>query len=366
MLEDTAQAVAALDRARHALPVSFVGASPPGALETLRRYRDFLEGGGRTRTLFRSPAQREVQPVLQSARVGGRPAETEDDVQRVIEHLELGERLNRVDAGCAEMGLAAPRNEGELVELSDGLVRVAAAARSVGALRHDVLFIAPDSPLSVPDVDSAEQIATAILEYADHGSAAEAGRKLDAVADDLARRTAVSATAPEHEQAVAALRDRDVAGYAAAVEALGAARREVRDEKRCAALLRQLREAAPQLADAWTALGAEDPAALGLASFVPMDALLSAVPPPDSADVVLVLGAAGLGVERLLLTAVAPRMIAAVGPGERPDGAPTLLSVLQRAAALVIRGRSSAGGRVVPFTYGAARSAPAPVGQAGA
>jgi hypothetical protein len=42
-----------------------------------------------------------------------------------------------------------------------------------------------------------------------------------------------------------------------------------------------------------------------------------------------------------------------------------LLSVLQRASALVIRGRTAPAGRVVPFNGGASRSA-APVGQAGA
>ena len=61
----------------------------------------------------------------------------------------------------------------------------------------------------------------------------------------------------------------------------------------------------------------------------------------------LVLGAAGLGVERLLLTAVAPRMVAVVGPGEQSDDSPTLLSVLRRASALVIRGGGTGGGRVV-------------------
>jgi hypothetical protein len=97
---------------------------------------------------------------------------------------------------------------------------------------------------------------------------------------------------------------------------------------------------------------------------VPVEPLLSTLPPTDSADVVLVLGAGGLGVERLLLSAVAPRIVAVTGPGDASGDSPTLLSVLQRASALVIRGRP-AGGRVVPFSGGSARAA-APVGQAGA
>jgi hypothetical protein len=365
MLEDTAQVGAVLDRTRSTSPVTFEAAPPPDAVEILVRYREFLATGGRTRSLFRSPAQREVQPVLDTARVGGRPPETEEDIDRVIEYLELVDRQADVDDACAELGVPVPRDQADLAEISDGLVKVSAAAGSVGALRHDVLFIAPDSPLSVPDVESAHEIAAAIIEYADHGSAVPATGTLDAMADELAGRCPDAATAPEHERAVTALRERDASGYADAAEAFGAARREVRDEKLRVELLQRLGAGAPRLAEAWTALAEHDPAALGLASFVPAQPLLSNLPPADSADIVLVLGAAGLGVERLLLAAVAPRLVAVVGPDAARNDTPTLLSVLQRASALVIRGRTTAGGRVVPINGGAPRSA-APVGQVGA
>jgi hypothetical protein len=188
------------------------------------------------------------------------------------------------------------------------------------------------------------------------------------MADRLAARSPLIATAPEHEQACAALRERDVDEYAAAVEALVAARREQHDELRRTTLLQRLGAAAPGLAAAWTALAEDHPAALGMAVFVPMDELLAQLPPPDSADVVLVLGAAALGVEHLLLTAVAPRMIAAVGPGERPGPAPTLLSVLHRADALMIQGKlTGPAAPVVPITMAVPRSPrPATMGRAGA
>ncbi|GAA1250587.1 hypothetical protein GCM10009609_12430 [Pseudonocardia aurantiaca] len=360
--QDIAQAVAATERAHDGPHVEFVDTPPPGAIEVLLRYRDFLSAGGRTRSVFRSSAQREVQPVLGLGRVGTRVPETEEDVQRLIEHVELVERWDRVEAGCVELGLPVPGDERELLELADGLVKVAAAARSVGALRHDVLFLAPDSPLSVPDVESAGEIAGAILDFADHGSADQAGRRLDALADALSGPALPSA--PEHQQAVAALRAHDAEAYAAAVDALGAARRDAHDEARRVALLQRLSDSAPQLAAAWDAIADTDPVALGLASFVPAAALLSALPPPDTADVVLVLGAAGLGVERLLLTAVAPRMIAVVEPGAEVEP-PTLVSVLRRASALVIRGRSNVPVQVVPINGAASRSAPTPIGQAG-
>ena len=364
MLEDTAEVSTVLDRTRSAPPVSFTAAPPPDAGQTLFRYRDFLASGGRSRSYFRPAAQRDVQPVLDVARIGARPPESVADVDRVLEYLELVERQARVDAACAELGVPIPADENELADISDGLAKVATAARSVGALRHDVLFLAADSPLAVPDVDAAQQIATGIIEFSAHGSGVDAARRLDALAEALAALSPATATAPEHERAVAALRERDAGGYAAAVEALGAARREQRDDQLRVLLLQRLEEGAPRLAAAWTALADTAPAALGFVSFVPVEPLLSTLPPPDSADVVLVLRASGLGVERLLLSAVAPRIVAVIGPGDERGDNPTLLSVLQRASALVIRGRPT-GGRVVPFNGGSARAA-APVGQAGA
>jgi hypothetical protein len=98
-----------------------------------------------------------------------------------------------------------------------------------------------------------------------------------------------------------------------------------------------------------------------------LEALLTALPEPDSADVVIVLGAHRLGVERLLLAAAAPRLIAVVPPGELPEAAPTALSVLQRAVAPVIRGRGATGRNVVPIGSRSTPVAGVPrVGRAGA
>src|SRR6185295_13515273 len=65
LLEDTAQAVAALERARHLPSVGVVAPLPPGALATLRRYGEFLFSGGRARAYLRAPAERrDAMPVL--------------------------------------------------------------------------------------------------------------------------------------------------------------------------------------------------------------------------------------------------------------------------------------------------------------
>jgi hypothetical protein len=349
LLEDTAQAVAALERARHLASVAVVAPLPPGALSTLRRYGEFVFGGGRARAYLRAPAERrDAMPVLRLLRVDGRLPQTAEDVRRGVEHLELGERLSRIDLGCAAVGIPAPRDERELGELADGLVRVAAAARSVGALRHDVLFLAEDSPLAVPDVDTAEQVAAAILDYAEHGGHVDAGRRLNRMADDLAAACPTLVPTAEHEAAVRALRQHDARAYAAAVSALAAARRQAQDARRQRALLDRLQTNAPRLAAAWVELAPHDPAALGFVCLRPLEALLTAVPEPDTADVVILLGAHTLGVERLLVAAAAPRLVVVVPPDAPRQAGPTALSVLERAAAPVIRGRV-AGSKVVPL-----------------
>jgi len=72
------------------------------------------------------------------------------------------------------------------------------------------------------------------------------------------------------------------------------------------------------------------------------------VPEPDSTDVVVLLGAHALGVERLLVAAAAPRLVVVVPPDAPRQSTPTALSVLERAAAPVIRWRV-AGSNVVPL-----------------
>lgn len=350
LLEDTAQAVGALERARHLPSVTVVAPLPPGALSILRRYGEFLFGGGRARAYLRAPAERrDAMPVLRLLRVDGRTPQTAEDVRRGVEHLELGERLARIDLGCIAIGIPAPRDERELAGLADGLVRVAAAARSVGALRHDVLFLAEDSPLAVPDVDTAEQVAAAILHYAEHGTHIDACRRLDRMAEELAAACPTLVPTSEHEAAVRALRAHDATAYAAAVDAVGAARRQAHDARRQIALLDRLQANAPRLAAAWVALAHRDPAALGFVCLRPIEPLLAAMPEADSVDVVIVLGAHRLGLERLLVAAAAPRLIVVVPPGAERRQGPSALSVLERAAAPVIRGRTAAGTNVLPM-----------------
>jgi hypothetical protein len=142
-------------------------------------------------------------------------------------------------------------------------------------------------------------------------------------------------TAPEHLAAVEAIRTWDPQAYAAALDGLALARREDQDQARCAALLGRLRAAAPELAAEWERTGGR-PAALGSAYLVTVSDMLSALPPVDSTDVVLVLGTAELGIERLLIAAAAPRIVAVDTARAPRDELSTVLDVLVRASAVVI------------------------------
>lgn len=333
--EDVAQAAELAAALTDTPKVTFLEPLSPEGVQALFAYLNYLRAGGRPRSFFRTAEQRGVQPVLARILVGGEPPQTAAHIELVLRHRELAVRRERVERHCIQIGVPPMRFSGGLAALAADLDEVAAAARAVAALRHDVLFLRTDSPIPPPDPDDAEQIADEIIAFVDHAPALDAGRELQRLADQLSGTVPAGTAAPEHQEAVAALRRADAAGYAEAVDDLGAARRQERDGRRQDALLSRLRSAAPALATAWTA---HPEAGFGLVCFVPADALLAQLPPADSADVVVVLGAADLGVERLLLTAAAPRLVAVVAPGERTERAPSLITVMRKAGALVIPG----------------------------
>jgi hypothetical protein len=104
----------------------------------------------------------------------------------------------------------------------------------------------------------------------------------------------------------------------------------------------------PALARAWTSLDGA-PVRAGLAWLVPAERLLDDLPPSDRADVVVVLDAGGLGLDRALLAAAAPRLVAAVAPGAEAG----LVDLLRRAGAPVVPARpAEASGRMVPARRG--------------
>ncbi|GAA4541658.1 hypothetical protein GCM10023175_15910 [Pseudonocardia xishanensis] len=324
------------DASRDLPRVTLGGELPPGAVALLTEYRAHLDGGGRVPRRFR----RDVAPVLDLVRVGGAVPGDPQAVRAVVLHLELAAALTAVDEGCRALLVPTPHAVGDLRALVDGLERVDHAVRTVGRLRHDVLFLHPSSPVQVPDLEAAEQIAEGIGDVAEHGSAPEAAARLDSYATALEGSGPAEALPAELRAAVDALRDRDPAAYAEALAALVPARRQAVDQARCDALLAALRSADAGLARSW------DEGARGFVWTVPLEALLTRLPGPDQLDAVIVLDAAELAAERLLVAAAAPRLLA-VAEWESHPGDGTLLGALQRAAAPRLRSARGPAGRLV-------------------
>ncbi|MEQ3554940.1 hypothetical protein WIS52_31125 [Pseudonocardia nematodicida] len=337
---------------------------PPGADDTIRRYLDHLEGGGRARAYFRPQAQRDAEPLLRCFRVDGGVPQSHEHVRAVVEHLYLARRDDEIARLCAVLDLPVPRSPHDLPALIEILDRVAAAARSVGALRHDVLFLQQDSPLSVPDLAAAERIARAITDYDDHGDPIEAADEIERLAAAVEGAVPEEVRSPEHEAAVAALRARDPEAYASALDDLVRAHREVTDRAELDRLLGELAGTHPELARTWAADAASEVPGSGLLHVVGSDALLSALPQADSADLVVVLGAGAMQADGLLLTAAAPRVLAVVGDEPRAaSSGTTLVEVLNQASARFLRGTAGTAGGAAEPAVSSVPEQPGPVEQ---
>jgi hypothetical protein len=187
------------------------------------------------------------------------------------------------------------------------LERVEEAVRAVEAFRREVLFIHANSPIAVPDAATADMVAREIVKAVD--SLRRATAELNELADTLAGSAPESGTAAEVADLTDALRRGHLPDYLHAVERLSAARLQHADQLRQLELLARLREGAPELADAWEEPGAHR-YTQGIARFFPLTELLSDLPGPDSADVVLLLDAQTVAPESLLSMAAAAALVA--------------------------------------------------------
>ena len=370
LLRRTTDVVLAADLLRDAGDqMAVIGTLPPGAVEQLRDYVNYLDTGGRSRVYFRSPEQRAAQPVLRHLRLDGVPLSDTTVLHQALAFVELIGAMDEIGELCWRLGVPEPTNVPGVAELNRQLDRVEEAARAAEHLRHEVLFIHPDSPVTMPDLATTGQVARTIVATGGASAMDRARRQLHALADELDR-AAVSVSgaatggpadrrpederAPEFAALAAALRHRSLPAYSEALDYLAANRREQSDQRRRAELLGRLRAGAPGLAALWEQSGRFTP---GTAQFVGLDELLSELPGEDHADLVLLLGVGSLGPEYLLVSAAAPRLLA-VGSGfastplpapAGPDAREGALTLLRRAGVPVV-----AAGR-------AAASAPAPM-----
>lgn len=369
LLRHTTDVVLAADKLRDAGDqMAVVGTLPPDAIEHLRSYVRYLDGGGRARVYFRSAQQRAVQPVLRHLRLDGASLKDTTVLHQALAFVELIEAMDEIGEQCRRLRVPEPRNVPGVVELNRRLDRIEEAARAAEHLRHEVLFIHPDSPVTVPDLATTEQVARTIVETGGASSMATARGQLTRLADRLERSMPPSDAAPEFGMLLSALHARSLPAYLDALAALAAARREYADQQRQVELLGRLRAAVPGLAELWEQSGPRQ-FTQGTARFVPLDELLGQLPDADTADLVLLLGAGSLGTENLLVAAAAPRLLAvsagfASTPPPGPPGADdTVLSTLRRAGVPVIvaGGGEGAAAPVQPVAAEAPAAPPAPV-----
>lgn len=330
--------------------LALIGTIDTDGLEHLRRYADFLDNGGKPRSYFRSPEQRAVEPVLRQLRLDGAPVKDSTILRHALAFIELISQVEGVAEDCELLDLPIPTDIPAVIRLRRELEVVAEAVLAVEILRHEVLFIHPSSPVSMPDMEATEGVARAILNA---GSAAEmdaARTRLAELADAFAATLPVrlhaetvevdmfaptggmfdsfgghagpgpdpdedkfeDQPAPEYLAAVRALNDVRLPDYLEALRALSAARRERIEQLRLEELLNRLRTAAPGLADAWQRTGGHT-FAPGTVRFQTVHELLAQLPDADTSDVVVLVGADRLDPAYLAVAAAAPRLLVAAG-----------------------------------------------------
>lgn len=329
--------------------LAVVGTIDPEDLHHLRRYADFLDAGGHPRGYFRSLEQRAAEPVLRQLRLDATPLKDSKILRQALSFVQLIADIERIRAECRQLDLPEPRDIPGVTRLLRRLEIVAEAVRAVEILRHEVLFIHPTSPVSMPDMEATEAVARAIISSGGAAEMSAARRRLTALGEQFAATLPARlyaetlrvdtfaeleaepeagqpdedadrepVPAPEYLAAAKALREHQVPEYADALRGLAAARREQVEQRRLEELLDRLREAAPGLAEAWQRTGGRT-FAPGTVRFQPVGEVLAALPDPDTVDVVLLTGADHLDPGYLAVAAAAPRLLVASAV---PAGAP--------------------------------------------
>jgi hypothetical protein len=288
--------------------MAVVGPPDPDAAERLRAYIEFLDAGGLPRRVLPPSEQRAVIPILHQLGLDRAALGDVAILRGALGFLELVISMRHFATICRRLRVPEPKlTPAAIARRRRELERVEEAVRAVEAFRREVLFIHANSPIAVPDAATADMVAREIVKAVD--SLRRATAELNELADTLAGSAPESGTAAEVADLTDALRRGHLPDYLHAVERLSAARLQHADQLRQLELLARLREGAPELADAWEEPGAHR-YTQGIARFFPLTELLSDLPGPDSADVVLLLDSQTVAPESLLSMAAAAALVA--------------------------------------------------------
>jgi len=272
--------------------MTLIGPPPPDGVERLGEYLAFLESGGRPRRWSASPAQQRAGEVL---RLLGMASPSDHEIGRLrqaMRFLRMHQEIARFTELCGALGVTPPRpTPAAVARRARELELIGRAATAIEALRRKMLFLRPSWPIQMGNLQTIATVADTIVTRARGIPAARA--ELATLADALAAAVPGGDPTPEVVWVLAALRAGNHADYQRAVAALGTAARERDETLRQGALLDRLREAAPELAAAWTEPGTHR-YTQGIAQLLTLDELLAAVPAPASGDVLMLLDADAL------------------------------------------------------------------------
>ena len=228
---------------------------PNGAAALLRpslALRRHFATGGRLRKTFRPRVQTDAEGVLTEASVDGVPPTTVDLLDVVIAQLHARATCERALRGWALVDVTFPADLGierltaQLVDQATRIEHVVTFVTAANRVKRMLLAAGPRVPLnSVVEWHAFAGTLDAVRRRLD---AEQATAALHAVTDDLARRAGQGIPPPELEDAVSAVRARDVAAYRQALDGLAAAHGELAAEHRCTELSERLRSAHPGLA----------------------------------------------------------------------------------------------------------------------
>jgi very-short-patch-repair endonuclease len=235
-----------------------IGRDAPGTatsrLAQVTPLRDHLADGGKLRGTFKSSAQRDAEPILESSTVDGVAATTLEQIELVLAALQAQSCVENLGRGWTLAGAPLPPVDGEAVQqsvarIADRYTRLDLVNQflgSVSSARDQLTRAQAFLPLG----SRAEW-----LEFVGGLDAArlrvaceEASAALASLSDRLNLDARAADTPPELAAAAAAVAARDPQAYADAIEGLGDVAREQADQASCDALVARLRATHPALA----------------------------------------------------------------------------------------------------------------------
>jgi very-short-patch-repair endonuclease len=229
--------------------------TPTARYEVVKALHEYLAGGGKLRSAFKSSEQRAAEPVLERATVDGLSVTTPEQVDLLCRALKVQATMETVGRGFTIVGATVVGAPDESVHQSvarvvdlyarlDLVQRFLAAVTEIRtALATTESFLPLTSPAEWQDfIDALEGVRLRLETDA-------ASARLVAVADRLAADAKAEHAPPELAQAADAVLARDVDAYGRALSRLAAVAQEIAEQAACEQLRDRLRERHPALAE---------------------------------------------------------------------------------------------------------------------